>query len=151
MKLERRQRERGLTDRDLAKRMGGSTATVYRAKKGKVRRYGVMEQMAGALECGVWDIDEFRDALREKVYREAEKRGAPPLVIDETEQMGELFTIEVTDEGTVQWAAHKLLRDVIAYLDRTGREDLVDEAIRERDRKGQRPGGLGGDALGDSA
>jgi transcriptional regulator with XRE-family HTH domain len=132
MKFERRQRERGLTDRALAERIGGSTATVYRAKKGKVSRYSVMEEMSGALGCEVWDIDEFRDALLKKVYRDAEMLGAPPQVIDEADQMAEMFNIVVPDDSTVQQAAFRLLRDAIAYLDRSGRTDLIDRAIRER-------------------
>jgi fructoselysine-6-P-deglycase FrlB-like protein len=132
MKLERRQKECGLSDRALAKKAGVSTATIYRAKNVKVSRHGPMEQMATALGFEVWDIDEFRDALREKVYREAENQGAPPQVIDEAEQMAEMFTIDVPDEGTVQHAAYRLMGDIIAYLDRSGRTDLVDRAIRER-------------------
>jgi hypothetical protein len=132
MKLEQRQKELMLTDRALAKRAGVSTATIYRAKKSEVSRYGPMEQMAGALKCQVWDIDEFRDALREKVYRDAENQGAPPQVIDEAEQMAEMFTIVVPDESTIQQGAFRLVRDAIAYLDRTGRDDLVDKAIRGR-------------------
>jgi hypothetical protein len=132
MKLERRQKECGLNDRALAKKAGVSTATIYRAKKADVSRHGPMEQMAGALGCEVWDIDEFRDALRERVYREAEKQGAPPQVIDEADQMAEMFTIVVPDESTVQQGAYRLLQSTIAYLDRTGRGDLVDKAIRGR-------------------
>ena len=86
----------------------------------------------GALGCEVWDIDEFRDALRERVYREAEKRGAPPQVIAEADLMAETFTVVVPDEGDVQQGAYRVLRDAIAYLDRTGRGDLVDKAIRGR-------------------
>jgi len=132
MRLKQRQVELGLTDRDLAEAAKVARSTVYRAKTGKVSRYSVMGQMAGSLECEVWDIDEFRNALREKVYREAEKQGAPSQVIDEAEQMAEMFTITVPDKGTVQQAAFRLLRDVIAYLDRSGRTDLIDRAVRER-------------------
>jgi transcriptional regulator with XRE-family HTH domain len=132
MKLKRRQKECGLNDRALAEKAGVSTATIYRAKKADVSRYRPMEQMAGALGCEVWDIDEFRDALRERVYREAEKRGAPPQVIAEADQMAETFTVVVPDEGDVQQGAYRVLRDAIAYLDRTGRGDLVDKAIRGR-------------------
>lgn len=138
MKLEQRQKECMLTDRALAKRAGVSTATIYRAKKAEVSRYGPMEQIASALKCEIWDIDEFRDALREKVYREAERQGAPPEVIGEAEQMEEMFTIVVPDEGTVQQGAFRLVRDAVAYLDRSGRADLVERAMQERERGGQR-------------
>jgi transcriptional regulator with XRE-family HTH domain len=131
MRLKQRQVELGLTDHDLAKAAKVARSTVYRAKTGKVSRYSVMEEISGALGFEVWDIDEFRDVLREKVYRDAEKVGAPPQVIDEADQMAEMFTITVPDEGTVQQAAFRLLRDVIAYLDRSGRTDLIDRAIRE--------------------
>lgn len=132
MKLERRQKECGLNDRAFAKKAGVSTATIYRAKKSKVSRYGPMEQMAAALGFEVWDIDEFRDVLREKVYREAENRGAPPQVVDEADQIAKMFKVVVPDEEFVQQGAYRLLRSAIAYLDRTGRGDLVDKAIRGR-------------------
>jgi DNA-binding Xre family transcriptional regulator len=132
MKIILRQKECMLNDRDLAQKAGVSTATIYRAKKAEVTRHGPMGQIASALECDVWDIDEFRDALLKKVYREAEKKGAPPQVIDEADQMAEMFNIVVPDDSTVQQAAFRLLRDVIAYLDRSGRTDLIDRAIRER-------------------
>jgi transcriptional regulator with XRE-family HTH domain len=138
MKLERWQKQRKLTDLELARKAGVSTATIYRVKtkkeekKAKKPHYGPMDQMAAALECDVWDIDEFRDVLREKVYRDAEKVGAPPQVIDEADQMAEMFNIAVSDEGTVQQAAYRLMGDIIAYLDRSGRTDLIDRAFRER-------------------
>ena len=139
MKLEQRQRERRLTDRALAEKAGVSTGTIYRAKKAKVTRYGPMEQIAAALECQVGDINEFHPALRERVFREAEKQGAPPQVIDEADQMDELFSLRLPpDKEFVQMAAYSLLRNTIAYLDRSGRPDLVDRAIRERKRGGQR-------------
>ena len=132
MRLKRRQVARGLTDRALAKAADVARCTVYRAKTGQVSRPYVMGRIAGALGCEVWDIDEFRNTLREKVYREAEKQGGPAEVIDEAEQMAEMFTITVPDEGTVQHAAYRLMGDIIAYLDRSGRTDLIDRAIRER-------------------
>ena len=132
MRLKRIQGTRGLTDRALAKAADVARCTVYRAKTGQVSRPYVMGRIAGALGCEVWDIDEFRDALLKEVYRDAEKVGAPPQVIDEADQMAEMFNIAVSDEGTVQQAAYRLMGDIIAYLDRSGRTDLIDRAIRER-------------------
>ncbi len=130
MKLKRRQKECRLTDRALAERAGTSTATVHRAKKGKVSRYAVMEQIATALDCKVSDIDEFHPALRERVFREAERRGAPTEVLGKAEEMFEVGL--PPDRETLQFGAYSLLKDTISYLDRTGRGDLVDQAIRER-------------------
>ena len=139
MRLKERQAELRLTDRELAKAANVARSTVYRGKTGKVSRYSVMEQIASTLECDVVDIEEFRDALRERVFREAEKQGAPPQVIDEADQMDELFNIRLPpDEEFVQMAAYSLLRNTLAYLDRSGRADLVDRAMRERKRGEQR-------------
>ncbi len=133
MELKRRQKERGLTDRDLAEEAGVSTATVYRAKKGKVSRYSVMKQMAGALKCEVTDIDEFHPALRERVFREARKQGAPPEVLDQADQV---FEVGIPpSRESLQLGAYSLLKDTMAYLDRAGATDLVNRAINERKRR----------------
>jgi DNA-binding Xre family transcriptional regulator len=130
MKLKQRQKERFLTDRALAEEAGVSTATVYRAKKCEVSRPAVMEQIASALECKVTDIDEFHPALRERVCREAEDEGAPPEVLDQAE---EVFEIGLPpSQETIQGEAYFLLKGTMDYLDRAGRRDLVDQAIRER-------------------
>ena len=130
MKLKRRQEELRLTERALAERAGTSTATVHRAKKGKVSRYAVMEQIAAALDCEVEDIDEFHPALRERVLRDARKQGAPPEVLEEADQVFELGL--PPSRETMQFAAYSLLRDAMDYLDRTGAGELVDRAINER-------------------
>ncbi len=130
MKLERRQRELRLTDRALAERAGVSTATIHRAKKAEVRRYGAMEQIAAALECAVTDVDEFHPALRERVFREAKKQGAPLEVLDQADQ--EFHLGLPPSREALQFGAYTLLADIVDYLDRTGRADLVDQAIRER-------------------
>ena len=130
MKLKQRQAELRLTDRELKKKAGVSSATVHRAKNGKVSRYGPMEQIASALECQVADIDEFHPALRERVFREAVKQGAPSEVLDQADQV--FWSGIPPTQETLQQGAYYLLRDTIGYLDQAGRADLVDRAIRER-------------------
>ncbi len=130
MKLGRRQRELGLTDRALRDKAGVSTATLWRAKRSEVSRRGPMEQIAAALKCEVRDIDEFHPALRERVFREARTQGVPPEVMDEAEHLFEVGA--PPDLETLQFGAFSLLADAIAYLDRTGGANLVDRAIRER-------------------
>lgn len=134
MRIATRKIERGLTDRDIAKAAGVSTATVDRAKKGRVRRRSVMEQIASALELDVWDVDEFRPALRERVFREAGRRGAPEEVLDEAANLEEVFEVPVMDLEMVELGAYTLIRQAMTYLDRSGRSDLVDRAIEERKR-----------------
>ncbi len=134
MKIATRKIERGLTDRYIAKVAGVSTATVDRAKKGRVRRRSVMEQIASALELEVWDVDEFRTALREQVMREAGRRGAPEEVLDEAANLEEVFEVPVMDLEMVELGAYTLIRQVMTYLDRNGRSDLVNKAIEERKR-----------------
>jgi DNA-binding Xre family transcriptional regulator len=130
MKLERRQRELRLTDRALAKKSGVSTATLHRAKKAEVRRFGAMEQIAAALECAVTDIHEFHPALRERVFREARKEGVPLDVLDQADQE---FNLGLPPSREVlEFGAYTLLANIVDYLDWIGRGDLVDKAIRER-------------------
>ena len=133
MKVVQRQRELRLTDRALAERAGVSTATIHRAKRGEASRFGPMEQIAAALECKVRDIDEFHPALRERVFREARKQDVPLEVLDKADQVFEIG-VPPTRES-MQLDAYALLADIMAYLDRVGRGDLVDRAIRERRRR----------------
>jgi hypothetical protein len=135
MEIRKRQVERQLTDLELAKAADVSTATVYRAKKGLVTRWGPMGRIAKALKLEIVDIDEFRPALRERMFREAERRGAPREVRDEVEDLQEVFGVPVPDEAMVQLGAATLIRRAMSYLDRSGRPDLVDKAIEERDRR----------------
>lgn len=132
MKLKQRQSELLLTDRALAELADVSTATVYRAKKGKASRYSVMKRIASALKCEVGDIEEFHPALRKRVFREARKQGAPPEVLDQADQV---FEVGIPpSRETLQREAYSLLKDTIAYLDRTGGETLVERAVEERRR-----------------
>lgn len=135
MKLEKRQAEKKLTDRVLAEKAGISTATVYRAKKGKVKRYGPMQQIAEALDVEVEDVDEFREVLFARMYRAAMARGAPDVAIEEAENLQEVFEIEYPDPRIVEAGALRAIVQAMDYLDRKGRSALVDKAIRERQQK----------------
>ena len=132
MKIRKRQVELRLTDLALAKEADVSTATVHRAKKGQVSRWSPMERIAKALELEVADVDEFRAALRERVFREARRSGAPDEVLDEAANLEEVFEVPVMDLEMVEHGAYTLIRRAMTYLDRSGRADLVDKAIKER-------------------
>ncbi|MDP9486104.1 MAG: helix-turn-helix transcriptional regulator [Actinomycetota bacterium] len=135
MEIRKRQAEQRLTDFALAKAAEVSTATVYRAKKGLVSRWSPMGRIAKALELEVEDVDEFRAALRERVFREARRRGAPEEVTDEAASLQEVFEVAVMDPGLVEHGAYTLIRQAMSYLDRSGRSDLVDKAIAQRKRR----------------
>jgi len=139
MRIAMRQKELRITERALMEKSGVSRATIYRAKRpeqtGGVKRRGPMEQLAKALKLEIVDIDEFRPALRERMFREAERRGAPQEVRDEVEQMQEVFKVDSPDEKIVVLGAYALVRKAVAYLDRIGRADLVDKTIEKRNRR----------------
>ena len=65
MELTRLQGLAQMTDRELSKKAGVSTGTLYRAKRGEVKRRATMEKIAGALGVEVEDVTQFRDALDE--------------------------------------------------------------------------------------
>lgn len=135
MKLERRRSEMGLTDRELRDKAGVSSATIYRAKRGEVKRRSVMEPIASALELEVENVDEFREALFARMYQAAMARGAPDVAIEEAENLQEVFEIEYPDPRVVEAGALRAIVQAMDYLDRKGRSALVDKAIRERQQK----------------
>lgn len=65
MELTRLQELARMTDRDLSKKAGVSTGTLYRAKRGEVKRRATMEKIAGALGVEPEDVTQFRDVLDE--------------------------------------------------------------------------------------
>lgn len=136
MRIARRQAELGLTDRALEAKAGVSRATIHRGKNGGIKRRGPMEQIASALELGVADVDEFRATLRDHIFREARRRGAPEEVLDEAASLQEVFEVEVMEPELVEHGAYTLIRQAMSYLDRSSRSDLVDKAIARRNRSG---------------
>ena len=134
MKIAKRQAELMLTDRALEEKSGVARSTIHRAKNGGTSRRDPMERIAKALDLEVADVDEFRPALRERVFREAQRRGAPEEVLDEAANLEEVFEVPVMDLEMVEHGAYTLIRQAMTYLDRSGRADLVDKAIEERKR-----------------
>ena len=136
MKLEKRQAEKLLTDRALAKKAGVSTATIHRAKRGDGEtRPDSMEKIAAALDIEVEDVDQFREAMFARMYRTAMARGAPDVAIEEAEHLQELFEVKYPGEELVKAGALRGIVQAMDYLDRRGRSDLVNKAIQERQQK----------------
>jgi transcriptional regulator with XRE-family HTH domain len=127
MKFAEAQARTGLTDRELADRAGSSTRTVWRIKQGYLpSRDSAMRRLAGALGVEVDDIDEFRDAKRERVLKEARKRGAPEEVLDEV-----FFDVTFPDDKVIRRAALRSLRDTMRYLIEQGEVEGVDRVYEE--------------------
>ena len=126
MRFAEAQARSGLTDRELAERAGSSTKTVWRIKQGHLpTRESVMRRLAGAIGVKVDDIDEFREAKRERVLNEARKRGVPEEVLDEV--------IEITfpPDNAMRRAALRSMRDTMRYLVEQGEFEEVDRVYRE--------------------
>jgi transcriptional regulator with XRE-family HTH domain len=130
MKFAEAQANSGLTDRELAERAGSSTRTVWRIKQGHLpSREGAMRRLAEALGVEVGDIDEFREARRERVLNEARKRGAPEEVLDQATEV-EVFEVDL-DDNVIRRAALRSLRDTMRYLVEQGEVEGVDRVYRE--------------------
>jgi transcriptional regulator with XRE-family HTH domain len=122
----------GLTDRELAERAGSSTRTVWRIKQGHLpTRESVMRRLAEALGVEVDDIDEFREAKRERVHNAAVRQGLPPEYLVDVEAREELFEIQYPDEKFIRQSALSSWRQLMEYLISSGPLEDVDRVYRE--------------------
>jgi transcriptional regulator with XRE-family HTH domain len=136
MRFAEAQARSGLTDREFAERAGSSTRTVWRIKHGHLpTRESVMRRLAGALGVEVDDIDEFREAKRERVHKAAVRKGLPPEYLVDVETREELYEIQYADEKFIRQSALSSWRQLMEYLIRSGPPEDVDRIYREVRRK----------------
>jgi transcriptional regulator with XRE-family HTH domain len=136
MRFAEAQARSGLTDRELAERAGSSTRTVWRIKQEHLpTRESVMRRLAEALGVEVDDIDEFREAKRERVHKAAVRKGLPPEHLAELEVEEEVYEIQFPDERFIRQSALTYLRRLMTYLVSSGPPEDVDRIYREVRRK----------------
>jgi|SRR5215211_1191576 len=136
MRFAEAQARSGLTDRELAERAGSSTRTVWRIKQRHLpSRESVMRRLAGVLGVEVDDIDEFREAKRERVHKAAVRKGLPPEYLAELEVEEDVYEIQYPDEKFIRQSALSYLRQLMTYLVRSGPPKDVDRIYREVRRK----------------
>jgi transcriptional regulator with XRE-family HTH domain len=132
MRFAEAQAKSGLTDRELAERAGSSTRTVWRIKQGHLpTRESVMRRLAEALGVEVDDIDEFREAKRERVHKAAVRQGLPPEYLADLETQEEVFEIQFPDKKFIRQAALGSFRKLTEYLVRSGPPEDVDRVYRD--------------------
>jgi transcriptional regulator with XRE-family HTH domain len=132
MSFAEAQARSGLTDRELAERAGSSTRTVWRIKQGHLpTRESVMRRLAEALGVEVNDIDEFREAKRERVHNAAVRQGLPPEHLAELEVEEEVYEIQFPDEKFIRQSALTYLRSLLGYLFSSGPPEDVDRIYRD--------------------
>jgi transcriptional regulator with XRE-family HTH domain len=132
MRFAEAQARSGLTDRELAKRAGSSTRTVWRIKQEHLpTRESVMRRLAEALGVEVDDIDEFREAKRERVHKAAVRQGLPPEHLPQVEVEEEVYEIQYPDEEFMRRSALSYVRQLMEYLVRSGPPEDVDRIYRD--------------------
>jgi transcriptional regulator with XRE-family HTH domain len=132
MRFAEAQARSELTDRELAERAGSSTRTVWRVKHGHLpTRESVMRRLAEALGVEVDDIDEFREAKRERAHKAAVSQGFPQEYLDDLEMREEVFEIQFPDEKFIRQSALGSLQRLLAYLFSSGPPEDVDRVYRD--------------------
>ena len=94
-----------------------------------------MRRLAGVLGVEVDDIDEFREAKRERVHKAAVRKGLPPEYLAELEVEEDVYEIQYPDEKFIRQSALSYLRQLMTYLVRSGPPKDVDRIYREVRRK----------------
>src|SRR5688500_3782405 len=121
MRFAEAQAMSGLTDRELAERAGSSTRTVWRIKQGHLpTRESVMRRLAEVMGVEVNEINEFREAKRERAHNAAVRQGLPPEYLAELETQEEVFEIQFPDERFIRQSALSYLRQLMEYLVHSG-------------------------------
>jgi hypothetical protein len=90
-----------------------------------------MRRLAGALGVEVDDIDEFREAKRERVHKAAVRKGLPPEHLAQLDVEEEVYEIQFPDEEFMRRSALSYVRQLMEYLVRSGPPEDVDRVYRE--------------------
>ena len=118
---------KGNSTRELAKAAGMSTRTIWELENGRrVPQPRTMRRLAEVLDVALEDVEEFREAIRHEA-----SRGAPPEVLDQADEMEEVFEVDLVDARFMRVAAQRSLREVMEYLVRSGHAEDVDKVYRE--------------------
>ena len=135
MDLTRLQELSGLTDRELAHAADVSTGTLYRAKRGEVKRRATMEKIARALGVAVEDVTEFRETLQDDVLFTI-----VPGPEQQTLRAWELLTVALIREGRARALREHFEKAEAEYAEegRRFREQL--EATYRREAEEEREG-----------
>lgn len=80
-------------------------------------------------------MTEQQTRAADEALAEAEKQGAPVAEVEVWTEGVLTGDYVPMDREAVQHGAYRLLCDTIAYLDRAGRSDLVEKAIRDREER----------------
>jgi transcriptional regulator with XRE-family HTH domain len=126
-KLKELRLSKGYSTRQLAEAAGVSTRTIWELEnRRRVPQPRTMRRLAEGLDVALKDVEEFREAIRHEA-----SRGAPPEVLDQADEMEEVFEVDLVDARFMRVAAQRSLREVMEYLISSGHKEDVDRIYRE--------------------
>jgi hypothetical protein len=85
-----------------------------------------MRRLAEVLDVALEDVEEFREAIRHEASRKV-----PPEVLAQADEMEEVFEVDLVDASFMRVAAQRSLREVMAYLIRSGHPEDVKQIYSE--------------------
>jgi transcriptional regulator with XRE-family HTH domain len=139
MRLAEARRRTGYSAREVARATGSSTRTVWELEKGRrLPQPSTVRRFAEVLAVPAGDVEEFRKAIRREACR-----NAPPEVLAQVDQM----EVDAVNATVIRIAAQRSLREVMAYLIRSGHREDVKQIYSElcgedAGQKGQAKGKL---------
>ena len=132
MRLAEARRRIGYSARGFAKATGSSTRTLWELEKGRrVPRQSTIRKFTETLSVAAGEVEEFREAIRQEACR-----NAPLEVLAQVEQMEVSEEVDLVDASFMRVAAQRSLREVMAYLIRSGHPGDVEQIFRELCREG---------------
>jgi transcriptional regulator with XRE-family HTH domain len=127
MRLAEARRRTGYSARGFAKATGSSTRTLWELEKGRrLPQPSTVRRFSEVLAVPAGDVKEFREAIRHEASRRV-----PPEVLAEADEMEEVFEVDLVDASFMRVAAQRSLKDVMAYLIRSGHPEDVKQIYSE--------------------
>jgi transcriptional regulator with XRE-family HTH domain len=118
---------KGNSTRELAEAAGMSTRTIWELENGRrVPQPRTMRRLAEVLDVALEDVEEFREAIRDEA-----SKGVPPEVLAQADEMEEVFEVDLVDASFMRVAAQRSLKEVMAYLIRSGHPEDVKRIYSE--------------------
>jgi transcriptional regulator with XRE-family HTH domain len=126
-KLKELRLSKGYSTRQLAEAAGVSTRTIWELEnRRRVPQPRTMRRLAEGLDVALKDVEEFREAIRHEA-----SRGVPPEVLAQADEMEEVFEVDLVDASFMRVAAQRSLKEVMAYLIRSGHPEDVKQIYGE--------------------
>jgi len=127
MRLAEARRRSGYSARRFAKATGSSTRTIWELERGRrLPQPSTVRRFSEVLAVPAGEVEEFREAIRHEA-----SRGVPPEVLAQADEMEEVFEVDLVDASFMRVAAQRSLKEVMAYLIRSGHPEDVKQIYGE--------------------